>query len=189
MSSLADAHHESRRRGKPHGTGTGNDEYTDSREQGLWQTVGSPNKKPDEECRQTDEDHDGYKDESYAIYDALHGSLGALCLLNHSDDVCKHGLLSHFLSAEAECSLFDDGTCQHLVACLFLNGNGFTGYHRFIDVSVYSTYHKTVNRYFLAWAYLDGIARLEGGDGNFSNGSVVYQMSLLGLQPHQGTDG
>ena len=166
---------------------------------------------PEDKCQQADSHHGGNEDEGDAVDDALHGSLGALSLLHHADDVGQHGLLAYLGGAETEGrSLKGDGACEDAVAGALGYGGGFAGNHGFVDVSGKTAYHSggggggcrggagrcggdadddAVDGNLFARAHLDGVAGLQGGYGHVGDGAVLYQVGGLGLQAHEGADG
>ena len=101
----------------------------------------------------------------------------------------EHRLLADFRCLEAEGALLDDGAGEDLVASLLFDGYGFAGDHRFIDVGGGIAYHRAIDGDTLPWAYLDGVARLEGGDGGIGDGAAVYEVGRLRLESHQAADG
>ena len=159
------------------------------------------NEEPEQECQHTDAHDCWYKDKGYPVYNALHGGFRALRLLYHLDDMGEHRLLAHLLCLETEdarlhfslvCSTGwweDNRPCQHLVACFLLHSQRFAGNHAFIDISQPFAHDGTINGYALSRPHFDRITWLEYGDRGFGDGAVVHEVSRLGLQSYQRTDG
>ena len=131
--SLTDTHHQGSRCGQSHGTRAGDDQYADSRENGLRQHNSSAKQQPEAEGDQTDAYDCGHENECNLVDCPLNGSFRALCLLYHFDDMGQHGFLSNLLSLETKGALLNDGTSQHLVACTLFYSYRFTRNHRLID--------------------------------------------------------
>ena len=74
--------------------------------------------------------------------------------------MCQHRLTAYLLGLEAEGALFDDGACQHLVALSLGDRYWFAGDHRLVDEGSGLAQYASIDGDALAWAYLDGVARL-----------------------------
>ena len=119
---LAYAHHQGGGGSQTESTGAGDDEYRDSRHDGMGQTGVASHSPPDEEGEQGDERHDGYEDHGDAVYGALNGSLAALRLFYHAYDLGQGGVVARLLGPQAQVPLAHHRTREHHRPFLFLGG-------------------------------------------------------------------
>ena len=164
----------------------------------MGQLLGAAYSPPQDEGEQRDSRHHGHKDESHLVDSTLHGSLAALCLLHHLDDVGQGRILAYLLGAEAELALLQDGACKHLAALLLEGGRGLTSDHRLVDIGTIGQHealglgHLAVDGYFLARMHLDHVAHLDGRDGHLFNllalGAALHDAGRLGSQAHEGAN-
>ena len=191
---LAYAHHEGGRGGESHGARTGDDQYRDGREDGLWQGSIAACNPPGEEGDEREEGDHGHEDQCRLIDDALYGSLRTLCLLHHLDDLCEGGVLAYLLGTHPQFALARDGASQYLVAHFLLGRCRFASDHCLVHVGGIGGHealgfgHHAIHRNLLAGTYLDDVATLDGGDRHFLQVSLTEESGGLRLQSHQLSD-
>ena len=92
-----------------------------------------PNSRPDDEGQRRRR-HDGrHEPQRHAIDERLDGKLGALSLLDHTDDMREHRVGADRGCAEGERTSLVDGTAHHGRASLLLDRHRLARDHGFVD--------------------------------------------------------
>ena len=144
LRSLADAHHERRRRSQSHCAGAGYDEHSHSRENSVRQCGVASYSPPHAEREQRDGSHRRHEHPSGSVYDALHGRLAALRLLNHAYDVRKSCVLANLTRTHTQFALTGYGSGEHGVACFLHSRCRFAAYHSLVYIRRISS-HETLS--------------------------------------------
>ena len=185
LRSLADAHHERRRRSQSHCAGAGYDEHSHSRENSVRQCGVASYSPPHAEREQSDGSHRRHEHPCGSVYDALHGRLAALRLLHHAYDVRKSCVLANLTRTHTQLALTGYGSGEHGVACFLHSRCRFAAYHRLVYISrigsheTLSRTHHAVHRNLLSGAHLYRVAYLNRRDRHLLHAVVVSAFHLL----------
>ena len=131
---FANAHHDSGRSGKPQGTRAGDNQHGNGGKQSVGKSVFGSECKPADKGKQGDSHDGGDKYACNLIHQFLNRGFAPLCVLYHVDDVCQHGVGSHFFGTEPEASFLVDSACVDFIGYLFQYRYRLAAQHAFVYV-------------------------------------------------------
>ncbi len=137
------------------------------------------------QCRQHDRRDEPQRD---LVDHGLNRKLGPLGLLDHPNNLGQHGVGSYSRRPECQGTLLIDSSANHLASWCFLDRNGFTGNHGFIDKAA-AFDDGSIYRHPLSGTYLDDVADDHIADRDVDRATVSLNMRDLGLQADQPFDG
>ena len=181
------AHHECCGGGESHGAGTGDDQHRHRRHDGSGQLAHAADREPHHEGERREGKYRGHEDGGYPIDYTLHGSLGALGLLHHADNLCQHGLAAYLAGGEAQGAADDDGARQHAVAGMLGYSLGLTAYHALVyrRCGVAPSGDHAVDSHFLSGSHLDAVAGLHSRERHLDESVAAHHARCLGSQAHE----
>ena len=188
---LANGHHQSRGRGQTHSTRTSDDQHGNSRENGLRKGCISAQQPPQKEGYKGYQGHRWHKNTCHTVYRTLHGSLAALGLLHHLDNLGQGRMFANLLRLKPELALRHHRSSQHFRALLFQSRGWFARYHTLVYICAIGRHkalrlgYNAIDRHFLAGANLQHVAHGNGGNRHIAHFVAVDKACGLGCKSHQ----
>ena len=133
---FADADHDGRRSSQSQCTRTGDNQYGHSCQDSVRQASRRIENQPQDEREQGDADDRGDEYAGDFVRQLLHGSLAALRLLDHADNLSQHRRGSDLLRPKVEAALLVDRSGENFRSGLLMHGKRFAAQHAFIDIGV-----------------------------------------------------
>ncbi len=187
LRSLASADHDRRRRGKPHGTRTGNNQHADRGHKCIIEGWRWTDPQPCRERDCSDENDGRHKNTGDSIRELLNRGLAGLCLFDQPDDLRQHGIGANPGRTKRESTRLVDRATNDFRIAANLDRNRLTGHHRDIDVTA-AIDDDTVDGNSLARSHPDEVVRDHLSDRNFENLPRALDARRLGLQLDQLAD-
>src|SRR5690606_38717001 len=145
------------------------------------------------------------------VHQPLDWQLGALSLLDQTNDLCQHGLAAHGGGTQSKGASLVDGATDHWTAGRLADRYRFAGDHRFINIALaldhlaidrhtvardrrcanlaLALHHLAIARHTLAGSYFDHVTRSHFADRYIQRAAVASHPRGSGLQADEPLDG
>ncbi len=183
----AGADHDRGRRGQAHRAGAGNDQHCHGVHQRKGQRRRRAEHQPDQEGQRSGGHHRRHEPHGDLVDQRLDRQLGALGLLDQTDDLRQHRVPAHLGDAETEGTGGVERTAHNFRAHGLGHRHRLTGDHAFVDIGG-TLHHRAIDRHLLAGADQHDVAQGDLLKGHFDGLTTALHARGPRLQPHQPLD-